>query len=80
MQETEETPLAPEFQALVHKIKTYPEDQQLGAATTAAGQLLQTFTKTNYELIGVITMLLYLVMRSLGDSIEEELEESLEED
>jgi len=72
MQETEETPLAPEFQALVHKIKTYPEDQQLGVATTAAGQLLQTFTKTNYELIGVITMLLYLVMRSLEEGLEED--------
>ena len=72
MQETEETPLAPEFGALVHKIKTYPEDQQLGVATTAAGQLLQTFTKTNYELIGVITTMLFLVMRSLEEGLEEE--------
>ena len=72
MQETEETPLAPEFQALVHKIKTYPEDQQLGLATTAAGQLIQTFTKTNYELIGVITTMLFLVMRSLEEGLEEE--------
>ena len=72
MQETEETPLAPEFQALVHKIKTYPEDQQLGVATTAAGQLIQTFTKTNYELIGVITTMLFLVMRSLEEGLEEE--------
>jgi len=72
MQETEETPLAPEFQALMHKIKTYPEDQQLGLATTAAGQLLQTFTKTNYELIGVITTMLFLVMRSLEEGLEVE--------
>ena len=72
MQETEETPLAPEFQALVHKIKTYPEDQQLGVATTAAGQLIQTFTKTNDELIGVITTVLFLVMRSLEEGLEEE--------
>ena len=70
MQETEETPLAPEFQALVHKIKTYPEDQQLGLATTTAGQLIQTFTKTNYELIGVITTMLFLVMRSLEEGLE----------
>jgi len=72
MQETEETPLAPEFQALVHKIKTYPVEQQLGLATTAAGQLIQAFADSNYELIGVLTTMLYLVMRSLEEGLEED--------
>jgi len=72
MQETEETPLAPEFGALVHKIKTYPTEQQLGLATTAAGQLIQAFADSNYELIGVLTTMLYLVMRSLEENLEED--------
>ena len=72
MQETEETQLAPEFGNLVHKIKTYPVDQQLGLATTAAGQLMQTFTDSNYELIGVLTTMLFLVMRSLEEGLEED--------
>jgi len=72
MQETEETPLAPEFGNLVHKIKCYPEDQQLGIATTAAGQLIQTFADSNYELIGVLTTMLFLVMRSLEEGLEED--------
>jgi len=72
MQETEETPLAPEFQALVHKIKTYPVDQQLGLATTTAGQLIQAFADSNYELIGVLTTMLFLVMRSLEEGLEVE--------
>ena len=72
MQETEETPLAPEFENLVRKIKTYPKEEQLGIATVAAGQLLQTFTDSNYELIGVLTTVLFLVMRSLEAGLEAE--------